>query len=344
MNTPVVFPRSFFRSPFRPAAGLGNPHLQTVFASIHRRQPPLIERQRREVALPDGDHLLLDWHHPLHPDPAAPVVLVVHGLGGSSESHYVRGLQKALGKVGWPSVAMNCRGAAAPNHATRAYHAGASDDVISVFRHLAASGYRRIALVGYSLGGSMVLKSLAELGDDPHLLAGVAVSAPLDLATCANRMDRGLSRVYRKHLLDELDRLWQGKMAHFRLRGDHAGADRIARHFGRAPFRSFWEFDHHVMAPLHGFDGVDDYYRRCTPNQFLRDIRKPALIIHAADDPFMTPAVTPRADMLSASIHFELSAQGGHVGFIGGSVTRPVYYLEQRIPAFLRHIRAIDGG
>lgn len=339
MNRHVPFPRSFFRSPFRPAAGLANPHLQTVFATLHRRQPPAIDRRRQEITLPDGDHLLLDRHDPAETDPAAPLVLIVHGLGGSSDSHYVRGLQRALGRMGWPSAAMNCRGSRQPNRATRAYHAGASDDVIAAFRALQPEG-RPIALTGYSLGGSMVLKSLAELGDEPDLLGGVAVSVPLDLAVCADRMDRGLSRLYRRHLLTALQDLWRAKLRHFRDRAAHAEADLLERHQVDRDFASFWEFDDRVMAPLHGFADVHDYYRRCSPNQFLPSIRKPTLVIHAGDDPFMSPAVLPAAEGLSPSIHFELAPRGGHVGFIGGSLLRPEYYLELRIPDFLKHVAA----
>lgn len=342
-GTPVmsprhVFPRSFFRSPFRPAAGLENAHVQTVFATLHRRNLPKVERHRQEVTLPDGDHVFLDRHLPGGVAADAPLVLIVHGLGGSSESHYVLGLQKALGAMGWPSAALNCRGARIPNRATRAYHAGASDDVISVFNTLADSEHRRVALVGYSLGGSMVLKSMAELGNDARLLGGVAVSTPLDLAGCADRMNQGLSRFYRKHLLTGLENLWKAKIAHFREIGANAEAEFISQRLGTQPYTSFWDFDHKVMAPLHGFTDVHDYYRRCAPNQFLLHIQRPTLIIHSTDDPFMTPGVVPATDRLSPSIHFELASRGGHVGFIGGSMARPVYYLEQRIPAFLQQV------
>lgn len=333
------FPQSFFRSPFRPAKGLENAHLQTVFATFHRRNPPGLHRRRREITLPDGDHLWLDCHEP-HPVASdAPLTLIVHGLGGSSESHYVLGLQKALAALGWPSAAMNCRGARIPNRLPRAYHAGASDDVIAVLEILAAESGRKVALVGYSLGGSMVLKALAELGSDNRLLGGVAVSVPLDLAQCADQMNRGLSRLYRKHLLTEMGGLWLSKLQHFRQTGANEAVRLLEKHVGNGRFTSFWEFDQQVMAPLHGFRDVDDYYTRCQPSQFLRHISAPTLVIHAADDPFMVPEVVPPAEMLSPSIHFELADKGGHVGFIGGTWLRPDYYLERRIPAFLQHIR-----
>ncbi|HEX5277016.1 MAG TPA: hydrolase [Fluviicoccus sp.] len=335
-----LFPKSFFSSPFRPARGLENPHLQTVFATLHRRRPPQLLRLRREIMLPDGDHILLDCHMPSQPDTGAPLTLIIHGLGGSSDSHYVLGLQKALALRGWPSAAMNCRGSRRPNQATRAYHAGASDDVISVLNVLASEEpQRKIALAGYSLGGSMVLKALSELGDDARLFGGIAVSVPLDLARCADRMDRGLSRAYRKHLLDGMGELWRAKIRFFRQTGRMEEARLLLKHVGSGRFRSFWEFDQQVMAPLHGFTDVHDYYRSCAPNRFLSGIRAPTLIIHSTDDPFMDPGVVPGTEHLSAAIHFELAGRGGHVGFIGGSLRRPVYYLEERIPEFLMHLR-----
>ena len=178
----LSFQKGFFNSPFRPASFLANPHLQTLFASVHRKTRPQLTRQRQRITLADGDFVLLDAHTPAQVSPNAPLVLVIHGLSGSSDSHYVLGLQKALAKQHWPSVAMNCRGATEPNQATRAYHAGASDDVRGVFQYLVDSQERPIIIVGYSLGGSMTLKTLAELGAHPRLMAGVAVSTPLEMA------------------------------------------------------------------------------------------------------------------------------------------------------------------
>jgi hypothetical protein len=193
-------------------------------------------------------------------------------------------------------------------------------------------------IVGYSLGGSMTIKTLSELGAHPRLLAGVAVSAPLELAPCAYRLDQGMSRVYRRYLLDSLHELWRAKHQHLLTTGATLEADKIAACLQHAPFESFWQFDNLLMAPIHGFDDVHDYYNRCRPNQFLQGIRAPTLIIHSADDPFMSPDVIPPDHTLSPSIHFELAQHGGHVGFISGTIKEPVYYLEQRIPAFLRMV------
>ncbi len=332
------FHRGFFNSPFRPAPFLANPHLQTLFASFHRNKPAKLQRERQRISLADGDFVLLDTYTPAQVDARAPLVLIVHGLSGSSESHYVLGLQKVLAEQHWPSVAMNCRGATEPNQATRAYHAGASDDVIAVFEYLAQQQSRSVVIVGYSLGGSMTLKALAELGKHPRLLAGVAVSTPLELVACAKRLDTGFSMIYRKHLLSELNQLWRSKQQYLEKTGESIAAKRIQQCLDQGPFTSFWQFDDVLMAPLHGFNDVYDYYARCRPNQFLKDIQVPTLVIHALDDPFMSPLVVPKLSELSPMIHFELAQQGGHVGFISGTLKSPVYYLEQRVPAFLNFI------
>jgi predicted alpha/beta-fold hydrolase len=338
-HLPDAFPRGVHTSAFRPAWWLGNAHAQTLYSALFRTSPRL-HRQRQRQALPDGDWVYLDWLLPegweLH---ERPLVIVVHGLSGSSDSHYVLGLQARLQAAGVGSVAMNCRGATGgPNHLPRAYHAGASDDIRAVIESVAAAHPGRpLSVVGYSLGGNMTLKLLAELGEEHRVIGGVAVSVPLLLPLCADRMDRGFSRIYRKHLVGELLAGWQAKREHFGQAGREDMAREIAMRLAEGPFTSFWQFDDKLMAPLHGFADVHDYYERCSSRQFLKDIRIPTLVIHAEDDPFMTPGVIPGNDELSPWVHFELSRRGGHVGFIeGGSPADPAYYLERRIPEFLQ--------
>lgn len=334
------FPTGIFHSPFRPAWWLRNPHLQTLFSNFFRRFPQLA-RERETVALPDGDFLDLDWHLPAGWTPTRPLVLVVHGLSGSSDSHYVLGLQTALAARGWGSAALNCRGASRPNNLPRAYHAGGSDDLHHALQHLRAR-YPEAprAIVGYSLGGNMTLKLLGEMArerdSDSLVFAGVAVSVPLLLPLCADRMDQGLSRIYRRHFIAALVAHWEEKMRHLERSGNAEGMRRIRERLLRGPFRSFWHFDDEVMAPLHGFADVHDYYQRSSSRQFLRHITTPTLVIHSHDDPLMSPGVLPEVAELSPSVHFELCREGGHVGFIeGGTPRAPRYYLERRIPDFL---------
>lgn len=331
------FPAGLFASSFRPAWWLRNPHAQTLFSNFFRRLP-VLSRTREELLLPDGDFLDLDWHEPATWFGTAPVVLIVHGLSGSSESHYVLGQQAALAARGWASVAMNCRGASGrPNNQPRAYHAGASDDIVAVLDHMARR-YPQAprALVGYSLGGSMTLKLMGELQQAAPVFAAVAVSVPLLLPRCADRMDRGFSRIYRQHFMETLVAQWQEKVAHLQHLGENDAALRVMDRLQRGPFQSFWQFDNELIAPLHGFDDVHDYYARSSARQFLQYIAHPTLVIQSADDPFMTPEVLPEAHELSAAVHFEVCQQGGHVGFIeGGTPRAPLYYLEKRIPDFL---------
>lgn len=334
-----AFPRGVFKSPFVPAWWLRNPHAQTVYPALFR-DPPALDRERERLTLPDGDWLWLDW---LLPEgwqaPRRPLTVIVHGLSGSSDSLYVLGLQQQLKAMGHGSVAVNCRGAAGgPNGVLRSYHAGSSDDLRAVLATVCERyPHQAVVLVGYSLGGNMTLKLMGELGDEaPAHMAAVAVSVPLLMPVCASRLDQGFSRVYRQRLLRELMRGWHSKLEHLRASGHHDAA-RLEAHLRHAPFRSFWEFDDKLMAPLHGFAGVDDYYRRCSSRHYLRDIRRTTLIIQASDDPFMSPEVLPGIAELSEWVHFELAAQGGHVGFIEGNGPRKAgFYLERRIPLFIQ--------
>lgn len=348
MSVVPDFPPGLFHSPFRAAWWLRNPHFQTLFSTFFRR-PPALARERETVALADGDFLDLDWHWPADWTPARPLVLVVHGLSGSSDSHYVLGLQAALSARGWASAALNCRGAARPNNLPRAYHAGASDDLRQALAHLRARfPAAQRAVVGYSLGGNMTLKLLGELadeGDRDLVCAGVAVSAPLVLTLCADRMDQGLSQLYRRHFLTTLVAHWEEKMRHLERAGHLEAARRVQERLLQGPFRSFWHFDNALVAPLHGFADVHDYYHRSSGRQFLRRIQTPTLVIHAHDDPLMSPGVLPEVAELAPAVHFELCREGGHVGFIeGGTPMAPRYYLERRVPDFLARQFARPAG
>lgn len=331
----LALPSGIHRSHFHPAWWLANPHLQTVWAPLFRRLPDL-KRQRKSMSLSDGDNLLLDYCWPAQCQ-AVPLTLLVHGLAGSSESGYVLGLQHALAQKGWPSVAVNCRGAAQPNLLPRSYHAGSSDDLQEVVLWLAKEHPdRTLMLVGFSLGGNMTLKLLGEWGEPSPLVAAVAVSVPFRLGHCANRLDQGGSRLYRRYLLQELVLQWER-----RIQAGHDGG--LAEDHWPMPLEklrrlhSFWEFDDQWMAPIHGFSDVHDYYRRCSSIAFLPAIRTPTLIIQSEDDPFMEAGVLPEGVDLPEAVHLELAKGGGHVGFIAAqSLGRPHYYLEWRIPNFLQ--------
>ncbi|MBX8485923.1 hydrolase [Pseudomonas cichorii] len=319
---------------FVPASGLGNPHLQTLWGPLWRKRT-LLARTRERMWLEDGDFLDMDWHGPHEAD--APLVLVLHGLTGSSNSPYVAGLQKAMASQGWASVALNWRGCSGePNLLSRSYHSGASEDLAEVIAHLRA--LRPLAplyAVGYSLGGNVLLKHLGESGSESGLLGAVAVSVPFRLDECANRIGQGFSKVYQRHFMREMLAYIRDKQRRFQHEGMSEGLAELAALGSLENMRTFWDFDGRVTAPLHGFANAEDYYRRASSRYFLGQIRTPTLIIQAADDPFVFIHSLPEPDELSDCTEFELQAKGGHVGFVDGSLKKPGYYLERRIPLWL---------
>ncbi|MFC6635804.1 YheT family hydrolase [Microbulbifer taiwanensis] len=186
--------------------------------------------------------------------------------------------------------------------------------------------------VGYSLGGNVLLKMLGEDGQGSPLTAAAAVSAPMDLHACSRRIDSGLSRIYQRHLLTCLKQSLQQKAANPNLAAAMPSLEETSH------FSSFRHFDNAFTAPLHGFRDVDDYYTRASSKPLLRDIRVPTLIIHAVDDPFICPSAIPADTEVSPAVQLQVSEKGGHVGFVGGSLWQPSYWLEERIPKFLDSI------
>jgi predicted alpha/beta-fold hydrolase len=214
-----------------------------------------------------------------------------------------------------------------PNRLLRSYHSGETGDIDQMVRTLSRRfPDRPLFALGYSLGGNALLKWLGEQGEAAPLRAAVAVSVPFDLAIAAQTMARGLSRIYQRHLLRKLHRSARAKLGY---PGFPVTQQELAR------LTSFRSFDDRITAPIHGFRGVDDYYASASCRAFLHRIRIPTLILHARDDPFMTPAAIPQDPELSPQVQLELSDQGGHVGFVSGSPTSPEYYLERRIPEFI---------
>src|SRR5690606_6965938 len=248
---------------FSPAWWLPGPHLQTLWGALWRT-PPQLQRQRERLWLDDGDFLDLDWYGPHQAD--APLVLVLHGLTGSSSSHYVLRLPQQLAARGWASVALNWRGCSGePNLLPRGYHSGVSEDVLSVIRHLQAR--RPLAplyAVGYSLGGNVLLKYLGEHGSHCGLQAAVAVSVPFRLDHCAERIGRGFSRVYQAHFMRALAAYVRDKQQRFSDEGRHEHLTTLQQLGSPEGMRTFWDFDERFTAPLHGYAGVDDYYRRAS--------------------------------------------------------------------------------
>ena len=321
------------REPFRPARGLASPHVQTGFSYLaHSWRTPELVRERWET--PDDD--FFDVDRVLAP-PGAPHLVVIHGLEGSSRSGYVLATLRGAAVRGWGALALNFRSCSGEmNRQLRSYCSGETEDPAFAIRTLRARGVTGpLYGVGFSLGGNVLLKLLAEQGDGSLLAAGVAVSAPFDLASCARALDADgrWGAFYRAFYLRPLRRKALRKAVMFPGALD---AGRIRR------ARTFREFDDLATAPMNGYRDAEDYWARCSSGPMLERIRRPALVISAKDDPIA------RVDgVLDGLRNPHLTAlvteRGGHVGFVSGSALRPRYWSEEVGFQYLEERARQDG-
>jgi len=315
---------------FKAGFGLKNRHIQTLYSSLFRKlHTPQIEIET--YTLQDGDFLECHWHNRPKIGSSVPIIILFHGLAGSYKSPYIQGLMSEAKRGGYATVLMHFRGCSGKeNRLARSYHSGDSGDALS-WIHTIVSRFPKSKVfgIGYSLGGNMLLKLLGELGDKSPLNAAISVSAPLQLDVCADVMNKGFSQFYQYILLKDLKAALSKKFD----KHDMSKYVSITKEEVQN-LKTFWEFDGAYTAPVHGFDSAQDYYTKCSSKQFLKTISTPTLIIHSKDDPFMSEEVLPKQEELSQSIDFELSQNGGHVGFIAGSFFKPHYWLEKRVVQF----------
>ena len=308
-------------SRFHPAWWLPGGHLQTLWAG-HFRRTPDVELRRERIELDDGDFIDLDW---LDGPAGSPIILLLHGLEGSSQSRYAAGLMATFRQHGWRALVMHFRGCSdEPNRLQRRYHACETGDVETIYS-LIKSRFPEdaIAVVGISLGGSVLIKWLSEHPEGLPLCSAIAVSTPYELAKCAERLKHGISRLYQRSMIK---RMIDAVVNKHRKIGANFDLEKLKRQ------KDLFGFDNTYTAPLHGFDNVDSYYQYCSARQYLKQISTPLLLIHARNDPFMYADAIPSEDELSASVTLELSASGGHVGFVESEgLFKPVYWLEKRI-------------
>lgn len=326
--------KMLINSEFTAAWWLKNHHLQTIYPALSRKISFLPHYQRERLTTPDDDFIEVDFCG-IGPQP---LIILLHGLTGSSQSGYIKGLQRILFSQGFRSAALNFRGCSGmPNNKARSYHSGDTEDINFLYKTLREREPNTpLGAVGFSLGGNVLLKWLGEQGKAVDLFAAVAVSVPLVLSVCATKLDSGFSRLYRKNLLEELNDYMRAKLIHLENIGSVEEAIKIKNLGDLSSIQSFWQYDDQVVAKLHGFNDVFDYYQRSSSRQFLKSITVPTLLIQADDDPFMTAAVLPDQDELSPSVIMEIASGGGHVGFVAGkNPFKPDFWLEQRIPQYL---------
>ena len=214
----------------------------------------------------------------------------------------------------------------------RSYHSGDSGDALEFIQSVKEEfPNSKLYAVGYSLGANMLLKLLGEIKENRLLEKVVAVSPPMQLDVCSDRMNLGFSRYYQHRLVKDLNSALDKKYD----KHDMYTLINLKRQDIKN-LKTFWEFDGAYTAPIHGFKDAQDYYTKSSSKQYLKHIQTPTLIIHSIDDPFMTKDIIPTKDELSSSVKLELTQKGGHVGFIGGTLFKPEFWLEKRVVAFLK--------
>ncbi len=318
------------KTEFKPAWWLPGPHLQTLWPTICRKRLNSINLERERFELPDGDFLDLDWAG--NQDSKSPIVLILHGLEGSIDSPYALGMLKALIENEWRGVFMHFRGCSGePNRLSKSYHSGETKDLAAVVNYLARKyPSAPIAVIGFSLGGNVLLKWLGETGKDNPLRVATAVSVPFELDKAAIRMQSGFSRLYQWHLLKCLRTRLSRK-----FQREWGSNELDLKALSKA--KTLWEFDEKITAPLHGFSCAKEYYSRSSSRQYLAHICVPTLLVHSVDDPFMTTDLIPEPEELPEQVHLEVTPGGGHVGFVTGRFPwRSEYWLERRVPDFLK--------
>ena len=319
------------KSSFRAMSGFSNTHFQTILPSILNKKEK-VTFVHQTLDLDDGDFLDLAWQHDPKND-ERDIVIIFHGLEGSVYSSYAFRMMRALDKAGFNAVVMHFRGCfKASNRLARAYHSGETGDAKQFLKYLKKHYPKRIlSAIGYSLGGNMLMKLQGELGASSPLQRVVSVSSPLKLELSAKHIQRWGSRFYQWYLMESLRNSLLEKFK------DHDYKKLINLEQSEvAKLRTFWEYDDAYTGPIHGFKDAQEYYECSSASSYLPKITTPALIIHAEDDPFMPSTVLPDEKTLASNIQVELSAHGGHVGFIGGTLLKPDYWLETRIPIFLK--------
>ncbi len=315
------------KSTYRPPPGLSNGHVQTMFPALFRRKP-VITRERKRILTPDGDFLDLDWDTTPR---SGRVAIISHGLEGDSTNTYVQGMAAALQRDGWDTLAWNFRGCSGePNRLLRSYHSGATEDLHAVVEHaLDTERYDRVALVGFSLGGNMLLKYLGDLGPliDMRISHGVAFSVPCRLAASSKHLEGLRNRIYMRRFLNSLSEKIRQKMTAFPGQLSDAGLDAM---------RTFREFDGAYTAPMHGFASAEEYWEKASCETVLEDIAVPTLLVNARNDPFLPPTCFPwEAARNSERFFLEAPRSGGHVGFVAFNPQNE-YWSETRTVAFLR--------
>ena len=315
---------------FEPHRWLKSGHAQTIAAAFAPRAFALSAGEERLFRVETETQLkgICHWQEGKRRD--LPVIVIVHGLEGSSDSNYARGIAgKALAK-GFHSVRMNQRNCGGTERLTPTlYNSGLSGDYHAVLMELVREGFERIFFAGYSMGGNLVTKMAGELGEGaPKQLRGVAVVCPaLDLSACADALEKSENRLYQWHFV-------RGLMARYRRKAE-LFPNKYARN-GFEPIRTVREFDDRITAPYFGYKDAEEYYRSAGAKNVIAKVRVPLLLLTAQDDPFVPYETLLRARVNeNPYVRFVATEYGGHCGFVSRWSGAERFWAEERIVEFV---------
>jgi hypothetical protein len=330
-------------TPFYPHRGLSNGHLQTIVGNYLRRPPFRADGVPVQVEVDhlDGSRVLCFCHWQPEWIRAWRLTLVlVHGLEGSSDSRYIQGITSRAFAAGFNVVRMNMRNCGGTDALTPTlYHSGLSGDVGAVIRHFAVKyALSRVALVGYSMGGNLVLKLAGEWGSQAPLCAVAAVCPAIDLAAGADALHEPLNRAYEWNFLRGLRARYARKRALFPA--NYVAPEEIG------PIDSIRQFDHKIVARYCDFRSADDYYYRSASARVLDRISVPTFILHAQDDPFIRLQPDSRAKILAnPHIAFVETRHGGHCAYLSRDPGNEIHWAEAAVIRFLQTVnRNADGS
>jgi predicted alpha/beta-fold hydrolase len=318
---------------FTPRRGLTNGHVQTIVGDVYPRPVYKLASIAEEVVVDPKDNSRVLCHTHWQPGEDAGsrlTVVLVHGLEGSSESRYIQGITMRAWNAGWNVVRMNMRNCNGTDALTPTlYHSGLSGDVGAVVNHYTQQKQlKRVALVGYSMGGNLVLKLAGEWGARAPLCAVATVCAAIDLAASSNALHTPANRFYEWHFLRRLMRRYMRKAELF---------PHMYSTTGLGPIRSLREFDDKIVARYCGFRDSSDYYYRAASARVLDRIAVPTLVLRAVDDPFIRLTPETRATILAnRNITLAETQHGGHCAFLSAARGEEVHWAEATVMRYLQ--------
>jgi predicted alpha/beta-fold hydrolase len=299
-------------------------HFATIY-SAKFRPIPKIAQTRKRLELSDGDFVDVDWS--FTEEKTAKVAIILHGLEGNSQRVYVQGQGKVLIENGWDVAAMNHRGCSGEdNRKYLSYNSGRTEDLTELIHHiLSTTHYSEISLIGFSLGGNVILKYLGEQRLIPsEVKSGVAISTPIHLRGALERLINPENVIYSRTFVNDLRKKYKRKMTQF---PDAMNAEELKK------IKTLLDFDNLYTAKAHGFNDAYDYYERSSSLKYLINIRVPVLILNAENDSFLSDKCYPKAIAEDSDhVHLEIPEHGGHVGFYESN---SVYYSEKRALEFI---------